>query len=171
MSSISLISPISPSPLTPPRALLIESELIGGECPYWACVPSKALLRPSETLSAAHSVGGAREITAAGLDSLALKYGASSVDREGTWKRRDFFTKKWDDGAAIALMDGVGVHVVRGFGRILGTRKVGVKAFGGTDEVELQARCAVVIATGSEPVMPDVVGLMEVRAMSVWSLI
>lgn len=63
---------------------------------------------------------------------------------------------------AIALMERVGVHVVRGFGRILGTRKVGVKAFGGTEEVELQARCAVVIATGSEPVMPDVVGLLEV---------
>jgi pyruvate/2-oxoglutarate dehydrogenase complex dihydrolipoamide dehydrogenase (E3) component len=93
-----------------------------------------------------------------------VKYGASKVDREGTWKRRDFFAKNWDDSAAIGLMEGVGVDVVRGFGRLSGDRRVGVKPFGDGEEVELQARHAVVVATGSEPLMPDIRGLGEVGA-------
>jgi pyruvate/2-oxoglutarate dehydrogenase complex dihydrolipoamide dehydrogenase (E3) component len=85
------------------------------------------------------------------------------IDREGTWKRRDFFTKQWDDGVAIGAMERAGVDVVRGFGRILGAKKVGVRGFGGIDEVEFQARHAVVISTGSTPVMPAITGLMEVN--------
>ena len=85
------------------------------------------------------------------------------VDREGTWKRRDFFTKHWDDGVAIGVMKKAGVDVVRGFGHILGVKKVGVRGFGGTDEAEFQARHAVVISTGSTPVMPAIRGLTDVN--------
>jgi pyruvate/2-oxoglutarate dehydrogenase complex dihydrolipoamide dehydrogenase (E3) component len=85
------------------------------------------------------------------------------VDREGTWERRDFFAKHWDDGVAIGVMERAGVDVVRGFGRILGVKKVSVRGFGGTDEVEFQARHAVVISTGSTPVMPAIRGLTDVN--------
>jgi pyruvate/2-oxoglutarate dehydrogenase complex dihydrolipoamide dehydrogenase (E3) component len=148
-----------------PQALLIESELVGGECPYWACVPSKALLRPADTLQATAAVGGAREIAKSGLQSLAAKYGAgtkSMIDREGTWTRRDFFTKHWNDTAAITLMEKSGVDVCRGFGRVLGVKRVGVTPWGG-EETELLATHAVVVSTGSEPVVPNIPGLLEAK--------
>lgn len=147
------------------QALLVESELVGGECPYWACVPSKALLRPAETLEAARAVGGAREIAMEGLQHLAAKYGAekkSVINREGAWTRRDFFTKNWDDTVAIGVMKRAGVDVCRGFGRIVGIKQVGVKPWGG-EEIEFEAEHAVVVSTGSEPVIPDIPGLPEAK--------
>jgi pyruvate/2-oxoglutarate dehydrogenase complex dihydrolipoamide dehydrogenase (E3) component len=153
------------NPSNPLQALLIESELVGGECPNWACVPSKALLRPADTLQATAAVGGAREIAKSGLQSLATKYGAgtkSIVDLEGTWTRRDFFTKHWNDTAAITLMEKSGVDVCRGFGRIVGVKRVGVKPYG-EEEIELEAKHAVVVSTGSEPVMPNIPGLLDAK--------
>jgi pyruvate/2-oxoglutarate dehydrogenase complex dihydrolipoamide dehydrogenase (E3) component len=105
-------------------ALLIESELVGGECPYWACVPSKALLRPLDVLSAAGAVGGAREIVSPGQQVQKKPVLA------GVWKRRDFFTKSWTDDANLKLMADHQVTVVRGFGRIAGVKRVGVQAWG-----------------------------------------
>jgi pyruvate/2-oxoglutarate dehydrogenase complex dihydrolipoamide dehydrogenase (E3) component len=134
-------------------ALLIESELVGGECPYWACVPSKALLRPGDVLSAGGAVGGAREITKDAKPVL-----------DGVWKRRDFFTKSWTDGANVKLMADHGVDVVRGFGRIAGVKKVHVQAWGSSERIEYEARHAVAVCTGSGPVIPrGIAGLAEAK--------
>jgi pyruvate/2-oxoglutarate dehydrogenase complex dihydrolipoamide dehydrogenase (E3) component len=161
--------------------LLVETELVGGECPYWACVPSKALLRPGEAIEGVQAVGGARER----LRKLERKYGGGGggrkgegngagsredgrddegacVDMEGMWKRRDMFTKNWDDTANVKMMQGAGVQVVHGFGAIVGARKVSVTSWHGEKEVvEVEAKLAVVVATGSEPVIPDIEGLKE----------
>jgi pyruvate/2-oxoglutarate dehydrogenase complex dihydrolipoamide dehydrogenase (E3) component len=142
--------------------LLVESELVGGECPYWACVPSKALLRPREALLAAAGVGGAREKVGSEAEA--------KVDLKGVWDRRDNFTKRWDDAANVKMMEGAKVDVVRGFGGIVGERRVGVRAWdqgrggyvGEEDAVVFEAKMAVVIATGSMPVIPEIEGLVEV---------
>ena len=140
-------------------ALLVESELVGGECPYWACVPSKALLRPSETISSVKAVGGARER----WQILQAKYGGGKVevDMEGVWARRDRFTKGWNDGVPIKMMVDAGVDVVHGFGSVSGVKKVSVKDWHSGETVELEAKVAVVIATGSAPVIPNIQGLKD----------
>lgn len=137
-------------------ALLIESELVGGECPYWACVPSKAMLRPNETIESVKAVGGAKER----LALLAAKYGATpQIDIEGTWSARDRFTKGWKDDANVQLMRTSGVEVVRGFGSIAGEKRVSIKEWHSGSTVEVTARRAVVVATGSAPSIPDIAGL------------
>jgi pyruvate/2-oxoglutarate dehydrogenase complex dihydrolipoamide dehydrogenase (E3) component len=157
------ISTRSKSSKAPLSVLLVEVELVGGECPYFACVPSKALLRPSETFEAGKAVGGMREK----LDLLADKYGVKSrdggrmveVDVEGVWNRRDKFSFYWKDGWAVERMHAVGVEVVHGFGSILGEKKVGVKDWHSGEMTELTAKVAVVISTGSAPVIPPIEGL------------
>lgn len=131
--------------------LIIESELVGGECPFWACAPSKALLRPQEALSSTASVGGARE-------RLQFDHG---VEVPSTFRRRDGFTGAWDDlGHFVPAIESAGGHVTRGHAKILAPKKVEVTPHVG-DPVELEANLAVVIATGSEAVMPDIPGLLE----------
>jgi pyruvate/2-oxoglutarate dehydrogenase complex dihydrolipoamide dehydrogenase (E3) component len=148
-------------PNKPLSVLLVEAELVGGECPYFACVPSKALLRPSETFEAGKAVGGMREK----LDILKDKYGVEShgrkveVDVEGVWNRRDKFSFYWKDGWAVDRMHAAGVDVVHGFGSILGEKRVGVKNWHTGEMRELSARVAVVISTGSAPVVPRIEGL------------
>ena len=129
-------------------ALIIESELVGGECPYWACVPSKALLRPMDVLEAAGAVGGARELV---MDGKGMK----KPVLDGVWKRRDLFAKNWVDDANLKLMADHHVDVVRGFGRIAGVKKVTVQPWGSSGRMEFEARHAVAVCTGSEPVIPD----------------
>ena len=139
-------------------ALIIESELVGGECPYWACVPSKALLRPLDTLEAAGAVGGARELVME--EGEAMK----KPVLDGVWKRRDFFAKHWTDDASLKLMADHHVDVIRGFGRIAGVRKVTVQPWGSSERTEFEARHAVAVCTGSVPVIPDeIVGLREAK--------
>ena len=143
-------------------ALVIESELVGGECPYWACVPSKALLRASETIEGAKAVGGARQR----LELLAQKYGVPAkpqVDLEGLWSRRDMFVHGWKDDFQVNAMHSVGVDVAHGFGRVSGVRKVEVKDWHSGEVVEVEARHAVVIATGSAPIIPNIESLTESR--------
>lgn len=143
-------------------ALLIESELVGGECPYWACVPSKVLLRASETIEGVKAVGGARER----LALLAHKYGVSAkpeVDLQGLWARRDMFAHGWKDDFQVNNMHGIGVDVAHGFGRVSGMKRVEIKDWHSGDVVEVEARQAVVIATGSTPIIPDIEGLKESR--------
>jgi len=137
-------------------ALLIESELVGGECPYWACVPSKAMLRPNETIESVKAVGGAKER----LALLAAKYGATpQIDVEGTWSSRDGFAKGWKDDANVKLMKTSGVEVVRGFGSIAGEKRVAIKEWQSGSTVEVTARRAVIVATGSAPSIPNIEGL------------
>lgn len=139
-------------------ALLIEEELVGGECPYWACMPSKALLRPGDTIESAKGVGGAREL----LDQLQEKHGGAKraeINVEGAFARRDMFSKQWDDTVPIKVMEDSKVDVVRGHGMIVGEKKVKVKSMVSDEETIVEARQAVVLSTGSEPVLPKVQGL------------
>ena len=133
-------------------ALIIDKDLMGGDCPFWACVPSKALLRPSEALEAANSVGGARE-----------RITKPSVDVEAVFARRDAFTRGWDDEKLLvpAILD-TGTDLLRATGMLIGEKKVDVSSKdGGT--AELIARHAVAVCTGSVPTIPDVPGLKEAK--------
>jgi dihydrolipoamide dehydrogenase len=122
--------------------VLLESELVGGECSYWACMPSKALLRPVELASEARAVPG---VSVGPLDVAAV------------FARRDAFTSHWKDDSQVSWATGAGIAVVRGHGRLTGEKQVVV------DGVTLTARHAVVIATGSAPALPPVDGLAEAR--------
>ena len=133
------------------KALIIENELFGGDCPFWACIPSKALLRPSEALEAARAVSGARQLIS----------NERSVDVGGVLDRRDLITEKWDDTFMVKTSEAANVDIVRGRGRIAGMKKVSIIEHNKTDGVDLEARHAIVLATGSDPIMPDIPGLME----------
>jgi len=131
-------------------AVIVESELVGGECSYWACIPSKALLRPIQVLSAARALDGAREAVTGALDVGAVL------------ARRDRFTSDWQDDGQVGWLDGIGVPLVRGTGRLVGEREVEVTGPEG-DRVRLRARHAVVVCTGSAAALPPVAGLADVR--------
>jgi pyruvate/2-oxoglutarate dehydrogenase complex dihydrolipoamide dehydrogenase (E3) component len=134
-------------------AIVIERELIGGECPFWACVPSKALLRPAEALDGAKAVGGAKE---------RLVSENAGVDVEAVFGRRDAFASGWDDAVhMVPMVENTGTVLVRGVGKIVGEKKVVVE--NGEERVELQANHAVAICTGSEPIIPEIPGLAEAR--------
>ncbi len=124
------------------RAAIVEAELLGGECSYWACMPSKALLRPVEIA----------RIT----DGLPVAPRAAP-EVDGVLARRDRFTHDHDDSSQVAWARGAGLDVVRGTGRLAGERTVAV------DGRTLHARHAVVLATGSMATLPPVEGLAEAR--------
>jgi pyruvate/2-oxoglutarate dehydrogenase complex dihydrolipoamide dehydrogenase (E3) component len=128
----------------------VERELVGGECSYWACVPSKALLRPVIALSEARHVDGAREAV------------TGSISADGVFGRRDRYVSNWDDADQADWVAGIGAALVRGHGRLDGPRRVVVTASSG-DEAALSARHAVVICTGSRPALPDLPGMAEAR--------
>src|SRR5580693_3551249 len=89
--------------------VVVESELVGGECTYWACVPSKALLRPPAALAAARAVDGARQ---AATGDLAV---------EAVLDRRTRFTHGWvDDSSQVAWLERKGIGLIRGRGRLAG---------------------------------------------------
>jgi dihydrolipoamide dehydrogenase len=99
-------------------SIIVEAELYGGDCPFWACVPSKALLRPAETLAATRQISGAKEIVAE----------HPTVDVQGVFSRRDTFTDRWDDQAILELsLSQKNCTVVRGRGELLGERSAVVK--------------------------------------------
>jgi dihydrolipoamide dehydrogenase len=123
-------------------AALVESELVGGECSYWACMPSKALLRPVAVTDEARHVEG---VTDARLDPPAVL------------ARRDRFTDGWKDDRQVAWVEAAHVDLFRGPGRITDVRSVKV------GEKELRARQAVVVATGSRAVIPPIPGLAAAR--------
>ena len=126
-----------------------EAELVGGECSYWACIPSKALLRPAAALAAARAVDGARQAVTGELDAAAVL------------ARRTGFTHGWsDDSGQVKWLDGTGSTLIRGAARLAGERKVEVTGPDGAT-VTLAARHAVVVATGSAAAIPPVPGLAE----------
>lgn len=129
-------------------AVIVEGELVGGECSYWACMPSKALLRSPQVLRAARHVGGAAEAITGGLDVRAV------LDR------RDWFTSHWQDDGQVAWLDSAGIDLVRGHGRLSGERKVAVALPDGGLRT-LTARHAVAISTGSDAAVPSIPGLHE----------
>lgn len=129
---------------------IVESELVGGECSYWACMPSKALLRPVQALAAARSVGGSAQAVTGGLDAAAVL------------ARRDEFTSNWKDDGQAEWVAGIGADLVRGHGRLDGPRRVVVRATDGGSRT-LTARHAVVVATGSRAVVPPIPGIDTIR--------
>lgn len=129
---------------------VVEGELVGGECSYWACIPSKALLRPQAALRAARDVQGAKQAV------------TGSPDVAATLARRDAIVHHWDDASQVRWLEGAGVQLVRGRGRLSGERRVTVTEADGHETV-LIARHAVAVCTGSDPLVPDIPGLREAR--------
>ena len=134
-------------------AVLVESELVGGECSYWACMPSKALLRGTEALAEARAVSGAAAAVTGEQDVAA------------TLARRDGFTSQWKDDGQVEWVRGAGIDLVRGAGRLEGKRTVVVTGSDGAS-TRLTARHAVAVCTGSAAAIPPVEGL---RAIDPWT--
>ena len=124
---------------------LVERELVGGECSYWGCVPSKTLIRPGDVVAAARRVPGAAEAVTGPIDAAAAL------------ARRDYMTSGWDDSGQLPWLEEHGIELVRGTGRLDGERRVLVPP----DDRVLSARRAVVLATGTRPSLPPVPGLAE----------
>ncbi len=131
-------------------AVLVEAELVGGECSYWACMPSKALLRGTEALAEARAVDGARQAVTGEQDVAA------------TLARRNGFTSNWDDGSQVKWVESSGIDLVRGTGRLDGEKAVVVTGPDG-EELRLTATHAVAVCTGSEAAVPPIEGLREAR--------
>lgn len=129
---------------------VVERELVGGECSYWACVPSKALLRPVIALSDARRVDGAREAV------------TGSLNADGVFGRRNRYVSNWDDSGQAEWVGGIGATLIRGHGRLDGPRRVVVTTSDG-DRLTVSARHAVVICTGSRSALPDLPGMTEAR--------
>jgi pyruvate/2-oxoglutarate dehydrogenase complex dihydrolipoamide dehydrogenase (E3) component len=132
------------------RVGLVERELVGGECSYWGCVPSKTLIRPGDVLAAAARVPGVAEA----LDK--------SIDIGAALARRDYMTGNWSDVGEENWLAEHGIALVRGFGRLKGPRSVVVRDHDGGEQL-LVAGVAVVLATGTTPAMPPIRGLADVR--------
>jgi pyruvate/2-oxoglutarate dehydrogenase complex dihydrolipoamide dehydrogenase (E3) component len=129
---------------------VIETELVGGECSYWGCIPSKALLRPAIAVADARRVDGAREAV------------SGPIHAEGVFGRRNRYVTDWDDTGQADWVKGTGSELIRGQGRLDGPRRVAVTT-PDNERVVLAARHAVVVSTGSDAVLPDVPGIDEVR--------
>jgi dihydrolipoamide dehydrogenase len=130
------------------RVALVEGRLIGGECSFYACMPSKALLRPMEALLEVRRIPGAAEAANGELDVPAAL------------ARRDEVIHDLDDSGQLPWLDERGIELFRGWGRLEGERRVRVG-----DDL-LMARDAVVLAVGSAPLFPPIPGLAEVAAWS-----
>lgn len=128
--------------------IVIEHELAGGECSYWACMPSKALLRPLSVLGAARRVPGAAEAVTGEIDVAAVL------------EQRDELASHWDDMHQVEWIDNTGIAFLRGSARLDGVRRVVVATREG--KRVLQARKAVVLASGSQPVRPPIEGIDDV---------
>ncbi|GAA1886596.1 NAD(P)/FAD-dependent oxidoreductase [Streptomyces durmitorensis] len=129
---------------------IVESELVGGECSYWACMPSKALLRPVIARADARKVPGLRQSVQGPLDAAAVL------------AHRDDYTSHWKDDGQVGWLDSIGVDLHRGHGRIAGTRQVTVTGSDGS-EVTLTARHAVAVCTGTRAALPDLPGIADVK--------
>src|SRR5215472_15458615 len=94
--------------------VIVESDLVGGDCSYWACMPSKALLRSGQALEDARSVSGSREAVTGKLNVPAVL------------ERRNYFTSNWNDSGQVKWLQNAKVELVRGHGRLTGERRVSV---------------------------------------------
>jgi pyruvate/2-oxoglutarate dehydrogenase complex dihydrolipoamide dehydrogenase (E3) component len=130
-------------------ALIVEAELLGGECSYWACMPSKALLRTGHAVMAVRRLPGT----------------TADFDPQAVLARRDAITNNWNDENQVKWAKSTGIDVLRGHGRLTGERTVEVEG-GPAGPVTVTGRRAVVLCTGSTPVRPPVPGLDTVRTWS-----
>jgi pyruvate/2-oxoglutarate dehydrogenase complex dihydrolipoamide dehydrogenase (E3) component len=119
------------------RVAVVERELVGGECSYWACIPSKSLLRPGE------AVHGAREVGA-----------SAQVDVQAALAWRDFMVSNYSDVGQERWLAERGIGLLRGTGRLAGSGVVEVEGVRHTAE-------HIVVATGSDPIVPPIPGLRE----------
>ena len=119
------------------RVAIVERELVGGECSYWACIPSKSLLRPGE------AVHGAREAAA-----------TAQVDVQAALAWRDFMVSNWSDVGQQAWLAARGIELLRGTGRLAGAGAVEVDGVRHTAD-------HIIVATGAAPVIPPIAGLRE----------
>jgi dihydrolipoamide dehydrogenase len=131
-------------------AAIVEERLVGGECTFYGCIPSKTLIRPGDVLAAARRVPGAAEAI------------AGEIDVEAAFAQRDYMTSSWSDRTQTPWLDDKGIELVRGHGRLAGERTVEVDTDGGSRR--LRARTAVVLANGTSPLMPPVEGLADADA-------
>jgi dihydrolipoamide dehydrogenase len=122
---------------------IVEAELVGGECSYWACMPSKALLRSGHALAAARRVGGAAQAVTGELDAGAVL------------ERRNSFTSDWKDDGQVEWLESAGIPLIRGHARLTGVKTLEV------DGTSYTARSAVAVATGSMHTLPDIPGLAD----------
>jgi pyruvate/2-oxoglutarate dehydrogenase complex dihydrolipoamide dehydrogenase (E3) component len=125
------------------RVALVERELVGGECSFYACMPSKALLRPAQALAEARRVPGAAEAI------------TGTLDVDAALRRRDEVVHELDDSAQLPWLEDRGITLVRGQGQLEGERAVRV------GERLLRAAKAVVLAPGSGAAIPPIPGLRE----------
>lgn len=125
------------------RVAVVERELVGGECSYWACIPSKTLLRPGEAVSGAREAGATAEVDVA--EALA-------------W--RDYMVSNHTDASAVKWLTDHAIDLIRGTGRLAGTGAVEVDGRRYTAE-------NVVVALGADPFVPPVPGLRELDG--VWT--
>jgi pyruvate/2-oxoglutarate dehydrogenase complex dihydrolipoamide dehydrogenase (E3) component len=123
------------------RVALVERELVGGECSYWACIPSKTLLRPGE------AVHGAREAAA-----------TAEVGVEAALAWRDFMVSGYSDAGQVRWLAEQGIDLLRGSGRLAGTGVVEVDGVRHTAE-------HVVVACGADPVIPPIPGLRDLAGL------
>ncbi|OII66264.1 pyridine nucleotide-disulfide oxidoreductase [Streptomyces sp. CC53] len=123
----------------------VEAELVGGECPYWACIPSKMMIRAGNLLAESRRVPGM-----AGRADVTADFGPVAA------RIRDDATDDWDDTAAVQRFTARGGRFLRGRARLAGPGRVEVD---GPDACVLTARRGVVLATGSRPQIPPVPGL------------
>ncbi|HET9380796.1 MAG TPA: NAD(P)/FAD-dependent oxidoreductase [Streptomyces sp.] len=130
---------------------VVENELVGGECSYWACMPSKALLRPAVARADARRVPG--------LDRSAR----GPLDADAVLAHRDAYTSHWRDDGQVRWLDGTGADLYRGHGRLAGPRRVTVTGPDGVRRT-LIARHAVAVCTGSRAALPPLPGLDAVRS-------
>ncbi|KMS82864.1 dihydrolipoyl dehydrogenase family protein [Prauserella rugosa] len=131
---------------------LVEHERFGGECSYWACIPSKALLRPGNLLAAIRRMPGVQH--------------DGRIDAAAVFARRDEFTHGGDDSGQFDWVRGAGIEPVRGHARVTGEREVTVE---GRDGGVLHARHAVIVCTGSVPKTPSLPGLDGLPGRLVWT--
>ena len=124
---------------------IVEPDLVGGECPFWACMPSKSLLRPEEALTEARRIPGAAEAASGELDVTAVL------------ARRDEVIHYLDDSSYLPWLESRGIELVRGHGRLDGERRVRV------GDGAFVAGKAVLIATGTSAAIPPVDGLRDAK--------
>ncbi|HLK76960.1 MAG TPA: NAD(P)/FAD-dependent oxidoreductase [Streptosporangiaceae bacterium] len=123
------------------RVAVVERELVGGECSYWACIPSKSLLRPGEAVQGARDAGA-----------------SAQVDVQATLAWRDFMVSNWSDAGQERWLASRGIALIRGSGRLAGTGVVEVDGARHTAE-------HIVVATGADPFVPPVPGLRELAGV------
>src|SRR4051794_26987082 len=129
---------------------IVERELVGGECSYWGCIPSKTLIRPGDVVAAARRVPGAAEAV------------TGTIDIDAAFAQRDYMTSSWDDSGQLPWLREHGIDFYRGDGRLAGERVVEVTTPDGSVE-RLRVRAAVVLATGTSAAIPPIEGLAEAR--------